>query len=249
MPEIKEKSADVSSFVEESTSRLHDMDRRLQSVQSSLASLSNMANLFGAPGLPSLGFAAPGREGLGLYGLPILGPYGSAPVGSVPSFLGGMGGAVPGATSGVVGTFPAQAQVYGAGAGPWGAPNIPMGEALTGRDLGKLPAVAKIPECNLIDGGTNFILQIELPGVKKDDLEITASERAITVHALSPSEPGDGTVILGERLPVAYRRTVNLPSTCNVAQAKATLKDGFLTLKVPKKEPTDAPKKLDVAYG
>jgi HSP20 family molecular chaperone IbpA len=48
---------------------------------------------------------------------------------------------------------------------------------------------------------------------------------------------------------VVYRRIIPLPTEVVTTQSSATFKDGILTLTVPKKVPSEGPRKLDVAYG
>jgi HSP20 family molecular chaperone IbpA len=248
MVEIKEpkeqKTPDVARLVDESMNRLHDMERRLHAVQGHLSGLVNMANVlhqsqpagFGPSpvwNVPELAVPAPPS-------FAFAGPMTGAP------FFGATTGAGP--TS-----YGAAAPLPGRTPTPWtpfAAPTPGLtGAGLSARDFDKLPAVARVPEVNFVDAGDKYVIKIELPGVRKDDLDITVSERMITVDAEARQEIGEGTVLVGEVVPAVYRRSIALPSSCNSAKCKASLKDGFLSIEVPKKEPTEGPRRLDVAYG
>lgn len=125
-------------------------------------------------------------------------------------------------------------------------------EALTTRDWRGQPALVRQPAVNLVDAGEELVLQVELPGVRKRDLELLASERTITLAAQARQEPeasSEGTVLVGEFAPVVYRRTIPLPAACNTGRSQASLKDGWLTLRIPKKDPSAGLKRIDVAYG
>jgi HSP20 family molecular chaperone IbpA len=135
-----------------------------------------------------------------------------------------------------------------------GAPAYPLGassEAFTTRDFNAMPYVTKQPGVNIVDSGEEYVVQVELPATKKKDLELLGSDRSITIMAQVRPDPEaiEGTVIVGEVTPTMYRRTITLPSPCNTAKSKASLKDGVLTLNVPKKDPSNGLRRIDVAYG
>jgi HSP20 family protein len=164
------------------------------------------------------------------FALTMPGPMSGAA--GIPPFLGlgALGGGVAGAQGGQAGGF-------GSAAGR------------QARELQAMPPVPRAPPLDLVDVGQEFLLQVELPGAKKDDLDIMVSDRAVTVSAQVKPEIDEGTLLLAERVPTLYRRVVQLPNEVNTTGTKATFKDGLLRLRIPKKEPTDGPKRVDVAYG
>lgn len=248
MERISEKAdvklEDLSKSVETSQGRLRDIERRLSTLQSELARFTQTPPRLGNPEGPlaALASSLPGLAGgmpTGSMMGPPTAPFGFAAAPLLPPAL-GMAAMGPYAYAG--------GQAF-APAGPR-AITLPRGEALTGRDFKRLPPVIRAPPANLTDEGSAYVLQVELPGIKKDDVEITVTEHSVTILAEGACEPGEGPVLLGECTPVEYRRTIAFPTpvVSNSGQAKAKLKDGVLTLEVPKKEPGERPHRIEVAY-
>lgn len=247
----------LSKLVEESVSTLQEVDRRLQMVRADLASLISRAATLQAQTSAVAG-AAPFS---GAFALPSAGM--PRPWGSLAPLAGPLGGGLQGALGsgpapgvGVVPGLPATAGALpGAyGMGPaFGAPAGFGGLGGAGprstKEIQALPPVARVPCCDLVDRGEEYVVQIELPGVKKDDLDITVSDRLVQLNAQARPEVGEGTMLLTERGPVVYRRTIPFPAEVASTKSQAKFKDGILTLTVPKKVPEEGPRRVDVAYG
>lgn len=122
-------------------------------------------------------------------------------------------------------------------------------ETRSTRDLRNSPPAQRSPTVDIIDEGSEFQVQLELPGVKKDDLDIMVTDRAIVIEASANPEMDEGVVMVNERGPVSYRRAIHLPAQIDTKNCKAKLKDGVLTLDVPKKEPTEGARRVEIAYG
>lgn len=229
MTERPESPKDLSKLVEQSVSTLQEVDRRLQMVRSDLAALITRA-----------GQVAP-ASGFGPFGPSVQPPQG-LPLGAVPAFP-----APP-----VGGAFLPSASPYGA---PFGL-GVPAagfgGQAVqqNAKEMEREPPMPRVPSVDLIDAGDEFVVHIEMPGVKKDDLDILVSERTAVVSGQArPEVRTDGALLLRERGPVLYRRTIPLPAEVQTTQSKATFKDGILILNIPKKVAGEGPRRLDVAYG
>ncbi|MEA5465754.1 Hsp20/alpha crystallin family protein [Leptothoe sp. PORK10 BA2] len=93
-----------------------------------------------------------------------------------------------------------------------------------------------IPAVDLIDAGDNYVLEVVLPGLKADDINIEASRKSITLSgertAAEVSE--DKTVLRRERRYGSFRRVVNLPVAVDHEQVSADYSNGILTIHVPK---------------
>ena len=92
-----------------------------------------------------------------------------------------------------------------------------------------------------------FVLKASLPGVRPDDLDVSATSDAITIRAeLRP----DGDVrqeswMLQERLYGTLQRSFTLPTEIDPNQVEATFEHGVLTLKLAKAEAA-RPKQIKV---
>lgn len=230
------RAKDLSQLIEQTTNILQEMDRHLQTMRTDLSSLMGR------------GLLPPGPAGLGLFAPPPLGA--EAPpafaTGPSPMMLGfGVGpyGLSPTEASGVR-PWGASAWGSGAGSGSVGGDGLP-----SAKELKSMPPTSRVPNVDFFDENTEFLIKVDLPGVKKEQVEIVCSGRMVTVKGESKSDVEEGSVLLSERGSVAYRRVIPLPAEVHSTQTKASLKDGILTLRMPKKAPGEAPRRIDVAYG
>lgn len=91
---------------------------------------------------------------------------------------------------------------------------------------------------DLIDKEDHLLLRAEVPGIKKENLEISASEDSITIkgeHKHSSEEKAEN-YFRSERRYGTFIRTIALPVEIKPDAIDAILKDGILEVKMPKKE-------------
>eukprot|EP01018_Ginkgo_biloba_P021113 Gb_25774 [translate_table: standard] len=81
------------------------------------------------------------------------------------------------------------------------------------------------------------IIQADLPGVTKEDVEILVENgRVLQISGRSKKgQAFSGTCRRGERSKVGYLRRLKLPSNADAAQLKAEVENGVLTVTIPKK--------------
>ena len=96
---------------------------------------------------------------------------------------------------------------------------------------------------------TNEVYQItaDLPGIKAEELEVNMTGNRLSIHGkreAEKEEKGD-TFYIYERSYGAFNRAFTLPEGIDVEHIRADLKEGVLTLILPKK-PEVQPKKIDV---
>ena len=95
--------------------------------------------------------------------------------------------------------------------------------------------------------GDDLVIEAELPGVKRDDLDVTVEEDVLTISASSSSDTedkGEGYYVR-ERRCGKVSRSLNLPNTTDVDKVVAQLTNGVLTLRIPAKEGAK-PRQIDV---
>jgi len=92
------------------------------------------------------------------------------------------------------------------------------------------------PWADVYETEEEVVVKVEVPGVAKENLEVTLSEREATVkgEARKDEESTEEGYYRRERRYGAFTRTVALPAAVVAEQAKATFKDGVLELRVPK---------------
>jgi HSP20 family protein len=100
------------------------------------------------------------------------------------------------------------------------------------------PLEAQIPKVDVIDRDTEILVRAEVPGVAKDDLDVSVSDNAVTIKGETRHEETEekGNYHRRETTHGAFTRTVMLPDTVNADATKAQFKDGVLELTLPKVE-------------
>jgi len=107
--------------------------------------------------------------------------------------------------------------------------------------LGEMaPFQGRHPKVDVQDRESEVAIRAELPGVKKDDLDISVGEDSVTINASTREEKEEGEKA-GEyyRREIAtgsFARTVALPAGVDADKARAQFEDGILTLTLPKRE-------------
>lgn len=94
----------------------------------------------------------------------------------------------------------------------------------------------RLPKIDVIDREQEILVRAELPGVAKDDLDVSIDEQTVTLRASTRQEKKeeDGHYYHHEISQGTFLRSVPLPCAVNGEQAKANFKDGVLELTVPK---------------
>jgi len=96
------------------------------------------------------------------------------------------------------------------------------------------------PPVDLADNGREFVLTAELPGVKKEDLDIQVTPEGIAIGAEARQEREDSgkDYTYRERSYASFHRVLPFPAEVLPEQVEAQLRDGVLQVRLPKKEPT-----------
>ena len=101
-----------------------------------------------------------------------------------------------------------------------------------------LPWEGRLPKLDVIDRDNEVVVKAEVPGVKKEDLEISVTGDLFTVKGKTRREEKEekGEYYRCEVSQGSFSRTVTLPAMVDEASAKAQLKDGMLEVTLPKTE-------------
>jgi HSP20 family protein len=102
------------------------------------------------------------------------------------------------------------------------------------------PFEGRMPRVDMIDRDNEVVVRAELPGVKKDDLEVTLSEHTVTIGAHTTAEEKEekGEYYRKEMSRGDFQRTLALPGGVDETRARASFADGVLELTLPKLEKT-----------
>ena len=105
------------------------------------------------------------------------------------------------------------------------------------------------PLLDLADNGKEYVLTAELPGITKEDLNVHVTENSIEISSEKRTEEKEEKegYIRRERRYSNFYRSIPLPDEILPKKADAELKEGILTVKLPKAKPEEKKaKKLPV---
>jgi HSP20 family protein len=101
-----------------------------------------------------------------------------------------------------------------------------------------MPMEGKIPAVDVINRDDEILLRAELPGIDKENIEITTTDDTVTIRGETSHEQTEDTdeYYRCEIARGAFSRTVALPADVDGSKAKAVFKEGMLELTLPKVE-------------
>ncbi len=104
---------------------------------------------------------------------------------------------------------------------------------LLGPTGGAAPAPVFTPAVTVQDAGPEILIHVDLPGVAREQIEVTAHGNVLTVSGTRPSPPSEnGSLRLAECPHGAFRRTLILTGARRGAEPSARMKDGVLEIRV-----------------
>lgn len=95
------------------------------------------------------------------------------------------------------------------------------------------------PKVDILDHDSEIEVQAALPGVKKEDLDVTVNHQTITIRTCTKEEKQEekkGSYFRREISRGEFQRTLTLPDTVDSDKAKASFTDGILKVIIPKVE-------------
>jgi HSP20 family protein len=110
-------------------------------------------------------------------------------------------------------------------------------EMPTWSELGA-PLDVRSPRVDIIDRDNDIVVKAEIPGVKKEDLDVSMTDTTVTIKGSTSHEEKQekGNYYRCEITRGSFSRTVALPANVDTDKAKAVFNDGILELTIPKVE-------------
>ena len=102
------------------------------------------------------------------------------------------------------------------------------------------------PPASVTEIGDGYMLEIEMPGVKKDGLEILFGNNELTIIGRRSLPAVEGTPIHHESRPENFRRTFEIDPSIDADKIGAKIEQGLVTLTLPKAEHVK-PRKITVS--
>jgi HSP20 family protein len=102
------------------------------------------------------------------------------------------------------------------------------------------------PPASVIEAGDGYKLEIEMPGVNKDRLDISVENNELTIIGRCSLPVVEGTLIHHESRPENFRRTFELDPSIDANKINAKIDQGLVTLTLSKAEHVE-PRKIAVS--
>jgi HSP20 family protein len=103
------------------------------------------------------------------------------------------------------------------------------------------------PALDLYQNNDNIVAMVELPGMRKEEIEISFHDGILTISGERMRESKNGEKAeRTERYVGAFRRSITLPTRVDANKVSATYVDGILTVTLPKAEEVK-PKQIPVS--
>jgi HSP20 family protein len=121
-------------------------------------------------------------------------------------------------------------------------------ENLTGRPEGDEGLMRLLPAADIVEDKDSFIVNIELPGLKKEDLKVTVQNNILSINGEKKNEIDhkSKTFHRVERSYGSFYRSFELPISVDPSKVQAEFKDGVLRIELPK---SDSAKPKEIAIN
>ncbi len=108
--------------------------------------------------------------------------------------------------------------------------------------------IAAAPAVDMYEEGNALVLKAEMPGMKKEDIEVNIGDHVVTISGEKKKEEKverkDYYRI--ERSSGYFTRSFTLPENVETGKSKAKFKDGVLEIRIPKPETKEKKQKLPI---
>jgi len=103
----------------------------------------------------------------------------------------------------------------------------------------KMPEIKEVsPSMDIFTEGDNVVVKAELPGMKKEDIDVSLTEDTITISGEKKKEEKieKKNYYSFERSYGSFKRSFSFPSEVQTEKASAKFKNGVLEIRIPKTE-------------
>jgi HSP20 family molecular chaperone IbpA len=119
--------------------------------------------------------------------------------------------------------------------------------AVAGGELTR-DVVTYVPRVDIMENDDEIVLFADMPGVDKDNLDIQFEDRQLTIHGKVEPRQTEMNFVGGEYGIGDFYRTFSIGESINVDEISAEIKNGVLSLHLPKAE-SAKPRKIEVKAG
>lgn len=101
------------------------------------------------------------------------------------------------------------------------------------------------PPANISGTENEYVVELEMPGVDKEGIEVTVEGDEITIIGRRKSELPEGELCYCESSQADFRRIFEIGPDVDASKISAEMKQGLLTLRLPKSERAK-PKQIEI---
>ncbi|WP_316369401.1 Hsp20/alpha crystallin family protein [Candidatus Thiodiazotropha sp. CDECU1] len=113
----------------------------------------------------------------------------------------------------------------------------------------ELPQRSIRPDVDIFEDESGITLTADLPGVTKDGLDIQVDNETLSIDGKAGIDmPEAMQAVYADVRATRYQRSFSLSSELDGDKAEASLKDGVLSLRIPKREQFQ-PRKIEIRNG
>ncbi|MEW8505104.1 MAG: Hsp20/alpha crystallin family protein [Candidatus Thiodiazotropha sp.] len=114
------------------------------------------------------------------------------------------------------------------------------------RQQRKLPQRSIRPEVDIYEDATGIVLKADLPGVTREGLDIQVDKETLSIDGKAEIEMPEAMQALhADVRATRYQRSFSLSGELDGDRAEASLNDGVLSLRIPKREQYQ-PRKIEI---
>ena len=116
-------------------------------------------------------------------------------------------------------------------------------------DLFKHKNNSDVPAVNIQEDEKHFLLELAVPGMKKDDFKIDLENQVLTISSeiKEETEETENNYTRREFVYNSFSRSFTLPKSIVSEKIKADYKDGILKISLPKNKETKLNREIKVA--
>lgn len=105
-----------------------------------------------------------------------------------------------------------------------------------GKNISDYKIALQRPLSDVLETDKELIIKFDLPGVKKDDINLEITEDTVKIKVIFEEESENGKYLQKERSHGHNMRTLTLPFNIDVEKVKANFNNCILTIELPKIE-------------
>jgi HSP20 family protein len=109
-----------------------------------------------------------------------------------------------------------------------------------------------VPAIDVAEKADAYVINVELPGVEPEQVEINFEQNVLTIRGAKPSSfdatNGEYRVYTAERVTGEFERSVRLPDFVDSERIEASYSHGLLSIVVPKAQAAQ-PRKIEIKAG